>query len=93
MDDVLEWQEKHPLKQTLDESFALYITELIRIGEPKLDDPMYTDSNHDRFIRYKKSTVHPHYNELLDLQWRFDKKVKYPIAPSPYPSDPSILYK
>lgn len=93
MEDVLDWQEKNPSKQTLDESFAMYITELIRIGECDPESKEYISANHIRFINYKESDTHPYYDELIDLQWRFDNKVKYPVAPSPIGADPRILYE
>lgn len=93
IDRALDWKKQNPDTQTLDEPFSLFITELIRISEPKLSDPLYTDANHERFIRYLASDKHPHYDELIDLQWRFDKKVKYPMAPSSFLPDPKILHK
>jgi len=92
--DVLECHKPISKNQTLNETFVLYLAELIRIGEPRIDDDSgYVDYNHHRFTQYEESNSHPHYDELTDLQWRFDKKVKYPVAPSPHPLNSKLMYR
>lgn len=94
IEDVLECQDSAPKKQTLSETFVLYLAELIRIGEPRLDnDTDYFDYNHYRFTLYETSDSHPHYDEFVDLQWRFDEKIKYPVAPSPHPLNSQMMYR
>lgn len=94
MEDVLENHESVSKNQTLSETFVLYLAELIRKGEPRIDDDLgYADYNHHRFSLYEESNSHPYYDEFVDLQWRFDKKVKYPVAPSPQPLNSQMMYR
>lgn len=93
LDNVIASRDDIEPEQDLSIVFSECLTELVRLSDPRLDDPCYTDANYYRFMDYKESNTHPYYDELVDLQPLFDHKVKYPVMPPFFPKRSKFFYE